>query len=220
MSRPLSVALIGNPNTGKSTLFTALVGIHQRTGNYPGVTVEKKTGWMEHEGRRYAVTDLPGLYSLSPRSRDETVALNVLLGGYRGSPPVDAIICTVDASNLARNLYLVSQVLELGLPTVVGLNMLDVAADQGVVIDVRRLEQELGVPVVPMQAHRRIGLSDLKDALSRVRATRPFRGAEPAAGRSPARGGRVGRLCRTGWRAPPTRALPCRPGWCKGSCLT
>jgi ferrous iron transport protein B len=179
VSRPLSVALIGNPNTGKSTLFTALVGIHQRTGNYPGVTVEKKTGWMEHEGRRYAVTDLPGLYSLSPRSRDETVALNVLLGRYRGSPPVDAIICTVDASNLARNLYLVSQVLELRLPTVVGLNMLDVAADQGVVIDVRRLEQELGVPVVPMQAHRRIGVPELKDALRRARA------AAPSAARGP-----------------------------------
>jgi len=171
--------MIGNPNTGKSTIFTALVGIHQRTGNYPGVTVEKKTGWMEHEGRRYAVTDLPGLYSLSPRSRDETVALNVLLGRYRGSPPVDAIICTVDASNLARNLYLVSQVLELGLPTVVGLNMLDVAANQGIVIDVRRLEQELGVPVVPMQAHRRIGLADLKDALGRVRAAVPSAAPSP-----------------------------------------
>ncbi len=171
------VALIGNPNTGKSTLFSALVGLRQQVGNYPGVTVEKKTGSMEHEGRRYAVIDLPGLYSLAARSRDEMVAVNVLLGRYDGVPPADAVVAIVDSSNLQRNLYLLSQVLDLGLPTVVALNMIDVAAGQGISPDVRRLERELGVPVVPMQAHRRIGVDELREALSRVvaagRAPRP-----------------------------------------------
>jgi ferrous iron transport protein B len=167
------IALIGNPNTGKSTLFGALVGLRQRVGNYPGVTVEKKTGSMEHEGRRYAVIDLPGLYSLAARSRDEMVAVNVLLGRYDNLPPADAVVAIVDSSNLQRNLYLLSQVLDLGLPTVVALNMVDVAAGQGISLDVRRLERELGVPVVPMQAHRRIGVDELKAALSRVVAAGP-----------------------------------------------
>ena len=167
------IALIGNPNTGKSTLFSALVGLRQRVGNYPGVTVEKKTGSMEHEGRRYAVIDLPGLYSLAARSRDEMVAASVLLGRYDGVPPADAVVAIVDSSNLQRNLYLLSQVLDLGLPTVVALNMVDVAAGQGISLDVRRLEGELGVPVVPMQAHRRIGVEELKAALSRAVAAGP-----------------------------------------------
>ena len=115
----LTVALIGNPNTGKSTLFSALVGIHQHVGNYPGVTVEKKTGWMDHAGSRYKLIDLPGLYSLAPRSRDEVVAVDLLLGRRQDSPPVDLVVCIADAGNLERNFYLLSQVLELGLPTVV-----------------------------------------------------------------------------------------------------
>ena len=131
----LHVALIGNPNTGKSTLFTALVGIHQRVGNYPGVTVEKKTGETVLEGRRVEVIDLPGLYSLAPRSRDEMVAVDLLLGRQADAAPVDVILCIVDASNLRRNLYLVNQVLELGRPTVLALNMLDVAERQGVSVD-------------------------------------------------------------------------------------
>jgi ferrous iron transport protein B len=170
---PPVVALIGNPNTGKSTLFSALVGLRQRVGNYPGVTVEKKIGWMDHGGRRYAVIDLPGLYSLAARSRDEMVAASVLLGRYGDLPPANAVVAIVDSSNLQRNLYLVSQVLELGLPTVVALNMTDVARAQGISLDVRRLERELGVPVVPMQAHRRIGVDELKVALSRAVAAGP-----------------------------------------------
>ena len=124
--KTLTVALIGNPNTGKSTLFTALAGVRQRIGNYPGVTVEKKIGHMDCAGQRFALIDLPGTYSLAPRSPDEMVTVDVLLGRRADSPAPDAVLCIVDASNLERNLYLVSQVLELGLPTVIALNMIDV----------------------------------------------------------------------------------------------
>ncbi len=175
----LTVALIGNPNTGKSTLFGALVGIHQHVGNYPGVTVEKKTGRMDHAGRRYELIDLPGLYSLAPRSRDEMVAVDLLLGRREGCPPVDAVICIVDAANLQRNLYLVSQVLELGLPTVVAVNMLDVAQRRGIAIDVPRLCRQLGVPVVATRANRKIGIAQLKDALAKVVADGPQPGESP-----------------------------------------
>ncbi|MFC1597282.1 ferrous iron transport protein B, partial [Planctomycetota bacterium] len=164
----LTVALIGNPNTGKSTLFNTLAGIRQRVGNYPGVTVEKKTGLMDHQGRRYELIDLPGLYSLAPRSRDEMVAVDVLLGRGHDSRPADAVVCIVDASNLQRNLYLASQVLELRLPTVLAVNMLDVAEDRGLSIDVEGLERQLGIPVVAMQANRGIGVAELRAALSRV----------------------------------------------------
>jgi len=163
-----TVALIGNPNTGKSTLFNALAGIRQRVGNYPGVTVEKKTGAMDHEGHRYELIDLPGLYSLAPRSRDEMVAVDVLLGRHLASAPPDAVVCIVDASNIERNLYLVSQVLELGLPTVLALNMLDVAEDQRIAIDVERLRRQLGIPVVAMKANRGIGVAELRARLAEV----------------------------------------------------
>jgi ferrous iron transport protein B len=170
---PLQVALIGNPNTGKSTLFSALVGVHQRVGNYPGVTVEKRTGECDLAGRRFTFIDLPGLYSLSPRSRDELVAVEVLLGRFRDTPPVHAILSIVDASNLERNLYLVSQLLELRLPTIVVLNMLDVAEGHGVTVDPKRLEERLGVPVVPMQANRGVGLAELGEALGRIDRASP-----------------------------------------------
>lgn len=126
-----TVALVGNPNTGKSTLFSALAGVRQRTGNYPGVTVEKKIGHLDLEGRRFSLVDLPGTYSLAPRSLDEMLTVDVLLGRRSDVPPPDAVLCIVDASNLERNLYLVSQVLAIGLPTVLALNMIDVARDRG-----------------------------------------------------------------------------------------
>lgn len=163
----LTIALVGNPNTGKSTLFSALAGIHQRVGNYPGVTVEKKIGRWQHNGQRYDLIDLPGLYSLAPRSRDEMVAVDVLLGRGQDQSPVDAVLCVVDASNLERNLYLVSQVLELGLPTVLALNMVDVAQEHGITIDLERLRASLPVSVVPVQAHRRQGLVELKAAIEK-----------------------------------------------------
>src|SRR5581483_11315132 len=161
----LTVALIGNPNTGKSTLFGALSGVSQRVGNYPGVTVEKKLGQMTHGDRRWTVVDLPGTYSLAPRSPDEMVAVDVLLGRRPETPAPDVVLGVVDAHNLERNLYLVSQVLELGRPTVIALTMTDVARSRGLTLDVPRLSRQLGVPVVPVLAQRRGGLDDLKAAL-------------------------------------------------------
>jgi ferrous iron transport protein B len=172
-SHTCTVALIGNPNTGKSTLFTGLVGVHQHVGNYPGVTVEKKTGEIDLDGRRVEIVDLPGLYSLAARSRDEMVVVDLLLGRRNDVPPVDAVLCIVDASNLERNLYLVSQVLELELPTIVAVNMLDVAESRGIRIDLDRLERRLGIPVVTIQANRRIGLPQLRTALADLLAEKP-----------------------------------------------
>jgi ferrous iron transport protein B len=164
-SQTCTVALIGNPNTGKSTLFNALCGTRQRVGNYPGVTVEMKSGRLQVDGRSFTILDLPGTYSLAPRSPDEMITIDALLGRGRDVPKPDAIVCIVDASNLQRNLYLVSQVLELGRPTVVALNMMDAAEARQMKLDVDRLARQLGVPVVPMQAHRRLGLDDLRSAM-------------------------------------------------------
>ncbi|MGC8640575.1 MAG: ferrous iron transport protein B [Isosphaeraceae bacterium] len=163
--RPLTVALIGNPNTGKSTLFGALSGIRQRVGNYPGVTVEKSLGEMEHAGRRWILVDLPGTYSLAPRSLDEMVAVDVLLGRLDDLPPPDVVLCVVAAINLERNLYLISQALEVGRPLVIALSMVDMAEAHGLRIDPDRLSRQLGVPVIPVQGHRGIGIEALKDAL-------------------------------------------------------
>jgi len=165
-AKTLTVALIGNPNTGKSTLFSALAGVRQRVGNYPGVTVEKKLGTTEFHGRSFTIVDLPGTYSLSPRSPDEMVAVDVLLGRQTGVAPIDVVLCIVDASNLERNFYLVSQVLELGLPTVVALNMVDVARDKGLVLDLDKLAERLPVKFVSVQANRGLGIVELKQALA------------------------------------------------------
>lgn len=174
-----TIALIGNPNTGKSTLFGALSGIPQRVGNYPGVTVEKTLGEVIHGGHRWILVDLPGTYSLAPRSPDEMVAVDVLLGREPGMPTPDVVLCVVAASNLERNLYLISQVLELGRPIVVALSMVDIAEGQGLTVDVDRLARQLGVPVVPIQAQRGQGIEALKEAVDRA-----GRGPAPA-GTSP-----------------------------------
>jgi len=160
-----TVALVGNPNTGKSTLFSALAGVHQHVGNYPGVTVEKKTGRWQHAECRFQLVDLPGVYSLSPRSIDERVAVDVLMG-RDDNEPIDVVLAVIDASNLQRNLYLLSQILELGRPTVVALNMVDVAKAHGQPVDARRLAERLRVPVVPVEAHRRRGLGEIKARLA------------------------------------------------------
>jgi ferrous iron transport protein B len=160
------VALVGNPNTGKTTLFNALAGMNQRVGNYPGVTVETKKGKFTHAGRLIDVIDLPGTYSLAPRSPDEMVAVDVILGQRHGEPRPDVIVTIVDASNLERNLYLTTQLLELGVPVIVALNMTDVAEAQGVRIDVNQLSDRLGLPVVPLQANRRRGLDALRQNIA------------------------------------------------------
>jgi ferrous iron transport protein B len=164
--RRVTVALVGNPNTGKTTLFNALSGLRQRVGNYAGVTVETKKGQMTCQGRTFDLVDLPGTYSLAPRSPDEMVAVDLLLGQQAGEARPDVVIALVDASNLERNLYLTTQVLELGVPVVVALNMVDVAEAQGIRIDAARLTRQLGMRVVPIQANKGKGLDQLKEALA------------------------------------------------------
>ncbi len=161
----LTVALIGNPNTGKSTLFNALCGVRQRVGNYPGVTVEKKLGRTQVAGQELVFVDLPGTYSLAPRSPDEMIAVDVLLGRRDDVAAPDVVLCIVDASNLERNLYLLSQLLELELPTVVAVNMVDMAADKGIKLDLERLRSQIKVPAVSTQANKRVGLEQLKKTL-------------------------------------------------------
>ncbi len=172
-TKPLTIALIGNPNTGKSTLFNALAGMRSRVGNFPGVTVEKKVGRVRWDGRVVDLVDLPGTYSLSPRTLDEMVSVDVLLGHQSGVSHLDGVVCIVDASNLERNLYLVSQVLDIGLPTVLVLNMWDVAVGSGVQLDVEKLSARLGIPVVTTSAHRRKGIDELRDALSKLKSASP-----------------------------------------------
>ncbi|HVS53056.1 MAG TPA: ferrous iron transport protein B [Opitutaceae bacterium] len=162
-------ALVGNPNCGKSTLFNALTGLKQKVGNYPGVTVEKKVGtaYSQH-GQPITVIDLPGAYSLAARSPDEAVTRDVLLGRRADTPMPDRILCIVDATNLERNLYLVHQILDLGRPLIVVLNMMDLAAQSGLNVRVARLEHELGVPVIPCEAVNGKGIIELKLAMSRA----------------------------------------------------
>ena len=162
-------AMVGNPNCGKTTLFNALTGLRQKVGNYPGVTVEKKIGitYSQH-GRPIQIIDLPGAYSLAARSPDEAVLRDVLLGRREDVPQPDRIICVVDATNLERNLYLVHQILDLGRPVIVALNMMDMLADAGVKLDPAALERSLGVPVIPCAAVHGKGLVELRLAMSRI----------------------------------------------------
>ncbi len=168
-SRIRSIALVGNPNTGKTTLFNGLTGLTQRVGNYPGVTVEERSGRLNlPNGAAARVLDLPGTYSLTAHSPDEAVVSDVLFGGLGGEYTVDAILAVVDASNLERNLYLVSQVMEVGVPVVVALNMIDVARSRGIQIDVDALSRQIGVPVVPTCANRSHGLDALRARIDDV----------------------------------------------------
>lgn len=164
----LVYALVGNPNCGKTTLFNALTGMKQKVGNYPGVTVERKEGdcYSQH-GERMRILDLPGSYSLNARSPDEAVLRDVLLGRRSDTPRPDRIVCVLDATNLERNLYLVTQILELGIPMILALNMIDAAEAKGVRIDLQRLTQKFGCPVVPTVANTKKGLIELKVAMSR-----------------------------------------------------
>jgi ferrous iron transport protein B len=164
-----TVALGGNPNCGKTTLFNALTGLRQKVANYPGITVDKKTGRCTlADGHVIDMLDLPGTYSLVPSSPDEQVAMEVLRGLRPETPPPDVVIAVVDASNLARNLYLVSQLIELRRPLVVALNMSDIAARRGQSVDASALARELGVPVVPVVGHKAQGIDALKAALTQA----------------------------------------------------
>ncbi len=164
-SGPLTIALLGNPNVGKSTLFTALAGIPTRVGNYPGVTVEEKVGRFEHRGRAIDLVDLPGTYSLVPQGPDEHVAVDVLHGRMAGVPRPDCILVVADATNLERNLFLATQALEVGRPVVVALSLIDVADRRGITIDVAELSRRLGCPVVRVAPPTGEGLAELRDRL-------------------------------------------------------
>src|SRR4051794_17121920 len=161
---PPYVVLTGNPNCGKTTLFNALTGMRAKVGNYAGVTVERKEGRLLGAPAELApqVLDLPGTYSLSPNSLDEQISRDVLLNRLPELPPPDLIVVVVDASNLQRNLYYATQVVELGHPTIIALNMIDVAEANGYHIDEKKLSELLGVPVVPIVASNGTGLAALK----------------------------------------------------------
>ena len=168
--KPLVIALAGNPNSGKTTIFNALTGLRQKVGNYPGITVAKKTGRCKlPNGREASVIDLPGTYSLVSRSPDERVAMEVLRGLRLDTPTPDVVIVVVDASNLPRNLYLVSQLVELGRPMVVALNMTDIAERRGQKVSAEGLSAALGVPVIPMVGTKKRGIEELKAALAEGR---------------------------------------------------
>ncbi|UYY76250.1 ferrous iron transporter B [Sphingomonas sp. R1] len=163
------VALVGNPNAGKSALFNALTGARQKVGNYPGVTVERHSGRMAlPDGRPIELIDLPGAYSLDPGSPDEQVTRDVLLGRQQGERLPDAILTVVDASNLDNHLRFTLQLIALGLPIVVALNMVDLAERDGLKLDPEALERELGVPVVATVAVRRRGLDALKERMAEM----------------------------------------------------
>lgn len=173
------VALVGNPNAGKSALFNALTGARQKLGNYPGVTVERKSGRLAlSDGRPVELVDLPGTYSLDPTSPDEQVTRDVILGKQTGERLPDALVVVVDASNLDNHLRFALELIALGLPTVVALNMVDLATRDGLELDAEALSRELGVPVIATVAVRKRGLDSLRQALDelldgRVRQLRP-----------------------------------------------
>ncbi|MBT7598452.1 MAG: ferrous iron transport protein B, partial [Gemmatimonadetes bacterium] len=161
-----AIALVGNPNTGKTTLFNALTGLSQRVGNYPGVTVQYSAGQAQlPQSGKAQIIDLPGTYSLSASSPDEAIAVDVLLGQQEGAPPIDLVVAIADASNLRRHLYLLSQILETGHRVVLGLNMMDLAQDRDIHVDVDALSSRLGIPIVPLTSHRGTGIDDLIHAI-------------------------------------------------------
>jgi len=160
----LVIGVVGNPNCGKTTLFNVLTGTKQRVGNWPGVTVERKTGYYKHDDRDIELVDLPGTYSLDViqegTSLDEQIAQDYILSGE-----ADLIVNIVDASNLERNLYLTTQLLEMEVPLVVVLNMIDIAEQRNIKIDIAALSQQLGVPVIPISAAKHQGIEELKHAM-------------------------------------------------------
>ncbi|MEQ1825707.1 MAG: ferrous iron transport protein B [Pirellula sp.] len=166
--RVRTVALIGNPNTGKSSLFNALCGMNARVGNYPGVTVEQKVGRLVGTTRSIEVVDLPGTYSLAARSADEAVAVNVLSGMLPQQAAPEIAVVILDASNVERNLYLFSQIYELGLPVVLVLNMWDRVSSEGMHVDAELIAKRLGVPVVCTAANKRQGIDQLKATIERL----------------------------------------------------
>ncbi len=156
MAKEITVALAGNPNSGKTTVFNNLTGARQHVGNWPGVTVEKKEGSCSHDGYNISVVDLPGVYSLTAYSLDEVIARDFIV-----DEKPDVVVDIVDASNLERNLYLAVQLLEMGAKLIIALNMMDMAESRKYQIDVKEMSRLIGVPVVPMVANRNRGTAEL-----------------------------------------------------------
>jgi ferrous iron transport protein B len=165
--RTRTVAIVGNPNCGKTTVFNALTGLRQRVGNYPGVTVERKEGKLSLPGGELVtLIDLPGTYSLHATSPDERVASEIILGARDDLTSPDLVVCVVDASSLERGLYLVGQLIDQEIPLVLALNMADLAARNGISIDIAALRRELRIPIVPLIANRGTGLDELRKAIA------------------------------------------------------
>jgi ferrous iron transport protein B len=170
----LHIALVGNPNSGKSSLFNALTGLHQQVGNFPGVTVDKKTGHLQlAPGLQAALIDLPGTYSLYPRREDEWVAYKVLMGADK-LVKADIVLLVADASNLKRNLLFCSQIIDLNIPVVMVLTMNDLAAKKNISIDIPGLEKELGIPIIAVNPRKNKGLAELKKVLLQVAQLNPW----------------------------------------------
>ena len=201
------VALAGNPNTGKSTVFNALTGLRQHVGNWSGKTVARAEGGFTYGGARYRIVDLPGTYSLLSTSADEDVARDALLFGRP-----DVVVVVVDATRLERNLPLVLQIRQITGRVVVALNLVDEARRHGLTVDARHLTRELGVPVVPMAARRNEGIPDLLAAIAQVAGTRGRAGAPAPRAPGPGAGGGGGRPRRPGRRRS-SPACPTPAGW-------
>jgi ferrous iron transport protein B len=178
LASTIKIALVGNPNTGKSTLFNILTGLNQKIGNFPGITVDKKVGFCKLGADKQAeVIDLPGTYSLYPKSRDERIAFQVLADTTNSSYP-DVVVVVVDATNLRRNLLLFTQVADLNIPVILALNMTDMAKKEGIDIDVDKLSERLGVQVVAISARSNVGIQELKQAIINTNIPTQLKGAD------------------------------------------
>ena len=167
MQKNIQIALAGNPNSGKSSLFNALTGLSQKVGNFPGVTVEKKIGSLQLEDATATIIDIPGSYSLYPRREDEWVAYKVLMGLDEEVSP-SLMVVAIDASNLKRNLLFLTQLMDLKIPVIAAITMMDIAEKKGIEVDVIKLQQQMGIPMVVVNPRKNKGLQTLKKIISQT----------------------------------------------------